>query len=116
MLGVDEGRDAALFLRLGDGMDGQRGLTRRLRAIDFYHSAAGIAANAQGHVEPDGARGDDIHILHLLVAHPHDGAFTEIFLYLAHSGLEGLHLGLFLRLFLLGFLSCELFFCFCHYL
>ena len=51
MLGVDERRDAAGFLRLGDGVDRQGRLTRRLGAVDLHDAAFGIAAHTQRHVE-----------------------------------------------------------------
>ena len=34
VLGIDEGRDAALFLGFGNGMKSERRLPRRLRAVD----------------------------------------------------------------------------------
>jgi hypothetical protein len=51
VLGVDEGADAAVALRLGDDVHGQRGLARRLRAVDLDDAAAGIAADAERDVE-----------------------------------------------------------------
>ena len=56
VLGVDEGRDAALRLHLGDGVQGERGLARGLVAEDLHHPAARIAAHAERAVEPDRAR------------------------------------------------------------
>ena len=47
MLSVDEGSDAAVLLCLCDGMDGERGLTRRFRTIDFYDTSLRVAANAK---------------------------------------------------------------------
>jgi hypothetical protein len=53
VLGVDEGRDAAGLLRLGDGVNRQRGLARRLGTVDLHDAALGIAAYAERHVERD---------------------------------------------------------------
>ena len=92
MFGVDEGGDASGFLGLGDGVDGQRGLTGRFGAVDFDDTAAGITAYTQGHVQSDGAGGDDFHLLDVVVAHFHDGAFSEALFYLVHGGLQGFQL------------------------
>ena len=43
MLCIDVGGETAKLLRLGDGMDRQRGLTGGLRAVDLYDAATGTA-------------------------------------------------------------------------
>ena len=55
MLCVDDGCYAALLLRLGDGKDGERGLSRLFRAVDFNDTSAGIAAHAECVVKSDDA-------------------------------------------------------------
>ena len=60
VLGVDEGADAAGALGLGDRVQGQRGLPRRLGAVDLDDPAARQTAHAERHVEADGAGGDDV--------------------------------------------------------
>ena len=50
VLGIDKGGNAASLLRLGNGVDGECGFTRRLGAINLDDAAAGIASHAQGHV------------------------------------------------------------------
>ena len=51
VLGVDEGRHAALLLRLGDHLQRDGGLARRLRPEDLHHAAARESAHAQRGVE-----------------------------------------------------------------
>ena len=82
MLCIDESSDAAVLLCLCDGVDGERGLTRRLRAIDFYDTSLRITANAESGVQTDAAGRDYFDIIHLLVAELHDGSLAEVFFYL----------------------------------
>ena len=96
VLGIDEGGDATCFLGLCDGMDGQGGLTRRLRTIDLDDASLGIASHAEGGVQSDTACGDDFHILYLFFAHSHDATLAEVLLYLRHGSLQRLQF-LFLR-------------------
>ena len=92
VFGVDEGRDAARLLGLGNGVDGQRRLARRLGAVDLDDAAFGVAPDTQGGVEPEAARGDDVDVFYLFVAELHDGAFAEVFFYFSHGGLQGFEL------------------------
>ena len=94
MLGIDEGSDAALLLRLGDGMDGEGGLTGALRAEDLDDAATRIAAHAECGIKGHTARRDDLYLLYLFIAHPHDGPFPKVFLYLGHRGLQGFQFSL----------------------
>ena len=55
VLGVDEGRGAALLLALGDDLQRQRGLARGLRTVDLDDAAARQAADAERDVEPERA-------------------------------------------------------------
>ena len=57
MFGVDDRSDAAFFVRVGSDGEGQGGFTGGLRAVDLYNATAGHAADANGHVEGDGAGG-----------------------------------------------------------
>ena len=59
VLGVDEGAHAARALRLRDRLQGQRGLARRLRAVDLDDAPARQPADAQRQVQPDRAGRDD---------------------------------------------------------
>ena len=92
VLSVDIGCNAAHLLRLGDGMQRQRSLARRLRAVDFDNASAGIATHTQRPVQTDGTRGDDVHILDTLVIHAHDGTGAKSLLNLGHSILHHLQL------------------------
>ena len=59
VLGVDERRDTAGGLGVGHRVQGDGGLTRGFRAVDLDDAAARQPADAQRHVEGDGAGGDD---------------------------------------------------------
>ena len=78
MLGVHESAGGAFFLGLGNGAQGQRGLTGGLRTIDFDDPAFRQAADAQGDIQPQGAGGNGGNALALLVAHAHHRTFTEL--------------------------------------
>ena len=92
MFCINECSDATCLLALCDGMDGQCGLTRRLRTIDLDDPAFGITTYTQGGIQCDTAGGDNLYIFYLLFTHTHDGAFTEILLDLSHCSLQGLQL------------------------
>ena len=81
MLGIDECCDATLLLCFGDGMDGERGLTTRLRSVDLDDASLRISAYAECGIQSDGARGDDLHVLYVLVAHAHDATLAEVLFY-----------------------------------
>ena len=55
VLGIDEGADAAGLLRLGDGVERERGLAGGFRAVNLDHAAARQAANAERDVEAERA-------------------------------------------------------------
>ncbi|MNS92258.1 hypothetical protein D3C72_1263870 [compost metagenome] len=78
VFGVDEGAGGAVFLGFGDDRQGQRGLTRRFRAVDLDDTAFWQAADAQGDVQAQRAGGDGRDSLALVVAHAHDGALAEL--------------------------------------
>jgi hypothetical protein len=53
VFGVDEGAGAADLLHLRDDLQRQRGLARRLGAVDLDHAAARQPADAERDVEPE---------------------------------------------------------------
>ena len=63
VLGVDEGRDAAGPLGLGDDVQGERRLAARFRAKDLDDAAAGNALPAQGDVERQAAGRDPVDLV-----------------------------------------------------
>ena len=81
MLRVDERRDAAGLLRVGDDMEAERGLAGGFGAVDLGDAAARDAADADRGIEVDGAGGDGGDLdSRALRAHPHDGALAELLL------------------------------------
>ena len=91
VLGVDEGADAALLLRLGQAVQRQRGLAGGFRPVDLDHPAARQAADAERDVEAERAGGDGVDVHRLVVlAEPHDRALAEIALDLGERGIQGL--------------------------
>ena len=93
MLGVDEGADAALLLRLGDDVQRQRGLAGGFRPVDLDDAAARQAADAERDVEAERAGRDrlDVHRL-VVLAEPHDRALAEGALDLGERGIQRLRL------------------------
>ncbi len=89
VLGVDERRDAAGGLGVGDRVQRDGGLTRGFRAVDLDDPAARQAADAERHVQGDRAGGDDRDRLAHLVAEPHHRAFAVVLLDLRERQLEG---------------------------
>src|SRR5690606_28116455 len=78
-----------LLLRLGDDLQRERGLTRRLGAVDLDHPPARQAAHAEREVQPQGARGDHLHVARGDgVAQAHDRPFAELLLDLTQCGCE----------------------------
>ena len=78
VLGVDEAADAAALLRLGDDVQGQRGLARGFRPEDLDDAAARQSADAEREVEADRAGGDRLDIHRVLVAEADERAFAEL--------------------------------------
>lgn len=78
MFGVDEGAGSSGLLHFGDGMEGERGLTRRFRAVDFDDATLGIAS-AERLVEGDGAGRGSLDLDCLMVAEAHNGTGAELF-------------------------------------
>ncbi|SLC96225.1 Uncharacterised protein [Mycobacteroides abscessus subsp. massiliense] len=90
MLSVDERGDTAGTLCIGDGMQSHGGLTRGLRTIDLDDAATGQTADAERHVQCDGAGRDHGDGLAHLVAEPHDRALAEALVDLCERELESL--------------------------
>jgi len=86
MFGIHERRGAAILLATRDHLQGERGLARRFRAVDFHHAPARQAADAQRHVEAQRTRGNHVDGLGRAIAHAHHRALAELLLDLAQSG------------------------------
>ena len=94
MLGVHKGHLAALFLRLRQNVQRQRGLAGGFRPVDLDDAPLGHAADAQRHVQRQRAGGDGLHVDIGVVPIAHDGTLAVQLLDLLHGGLQ--------RLFLVG--------------
>src|SRR5690606_13374273 len=90
VLGVDERGDAPGPLGVGDGVQRDRRLAARLRAVDLDDTPAPEAADAQGDVEGDRTGGDHLDRGAPLVAETHDRPLAELAVDLAERRLEGL--------------------------
>src|SRR3712207_205675 len=88
MLRVDKRCYATRLLCLCDGVDGQCCLTGTFRSVDLYDTSFRETAHAERRVKANTARGNDLHILYILIAHAHDRPFSEVFLYLRHCHLQ----------------------------
>ncbi len=89
MLGVDERREAPGLLRLGDDLEGERGLAGRLGAEDLDDAAPRDPAHTQGGVHRQGAGRDHRDRNVGLVSQPHDRALAELPLDLGERRLDG---------------------------
>ena len=75
---VHEGAGAAGLLGLGDGMEGQRGLARAFRTVDFDDAATRQSADAECDIEAERAGRDNVRIRRGFArAELHDGALAE---------------------------------------
>ena len=90
VLGIDERAHAARALGLGDRVQRQRGLARRLRAVDLDDAAARQPAAAERDIERDRAGGDDLDRLHLASVEAHDRARAELLVNRADGLRDGL--------------------------
>ena len=78
MFRVDERRHPAKLLRLGDDLQGERGLARRLGPEDLDHASARHAADAERVIDADGAGRNGFDWLNgALLAEAHDGALRR---------------------------------------
>ena len=62
------------------------------RAVNLDDAAAGITSHAQRVVQTDGAGGDDLDVLNVVVAQLHDGTAAEGLADFIHCYLQGLEL------------------------
>ena len=90
VLSVDEGRVTTGLLSVGDGMQGDRGLTGGLGAVDLDDTAAWEATDAEGDVEREGTRGDHLNGRAVVIAQAHDGALAELLINLRQGDFESL--------------------------
>ena len=89
MLGVDIGAHAAELLRFGDDLQRQSRFAGRFRSIDFHHSAARHAADAERDIEAQRAGGDDLHVFDdAALAKLHDRALAELLFDLAYGEVD----------------------------
>ncbi len=89
MLGIDEGRRAAHLLALGDHLEGERGLARRLRSVDFDDPTTRQAADTERDVERQRTGAVDLGSLTAAVTHAHDRALAELLLDLTERRRQG---------------------------
>jgi hypothetical protein len=86
---VDKGADTAALLRLGDTFERERGLARRVGAVDFDYAPARQSAHSERKVKPERAGRDHQGYLDRLLAELHyHRALTELFLDLAERQVE----------------------------
>jgi hypothetical protein len=91
VLGVDERRDPALALRLGDDVEADGGLARALGPEDLDDPAARDPADPQGDVERQRPGRDGLHLhVHRVLAELHDGAPAVLLLDLLERDLQDL--------------------------
>ena len=77
MFGVDECRQPAALLRVGNDMEHERGLAGRFRPENLNDTTARHAADAQRQIKRERAGGDHINLrLRARVAQPHDAPVT----------------------------------------
>ena len=93
VLGIDEGTGTTELLHFGNDLQRERGLARRLGAVDFDHPATWQAADAQGDVEPQRTGRHDLEVgRDLAIGHAHDRALAELLFDLCECGRQRLGL------------------------
>jgi hypothetical protein len=90
VLGVDERRDPTGCLRVGDRVQGHRGLARAFRAVDLDDAPARQAADAERHVQSDRAGRDDFDRHVGAIAEAHHRALAVLLLDLCQGDVERL--------------------------
>ena len=88
MFRVNKGRFTAAPLCLCDNVQGKRGFTRRLRAVNLNYPSFGQSADSKRHVQRKGTRGDHIHALNRAIPKAHNAAFSVCFFNLCDCGIE----------------------------
>ena len=110
VLCIDEGGNTTGLLCLGNGVDSQRGLTRRLGAEDLDDTSLRVTTHTKSHIKRYRTGRDDRNVVHFVAVHAHNRAFAKVFLDLGHHRVQDLKLvGVYLR-FLCHNLSCFIFF------
>src|ERR1700722_5418648 len=96
MLRVDESRRAAITLHFRNHLQGERGLTGRLRTIDLDDPPLRQTAYAQRDIEAQRAGGNRFHVVGRRgIAEAHHGALAELLFDLAQCGAQSLFVVLF---------------------
>ena len=99
MLGVHERGRAAQLLRLGNDLQCERRLTRRLRTVDLHDAASRQATDTQRDVQPDRTCRNSLYIPDdAAVSHTHDRSLAELLFDLA-EGLRECFLAIFIHYF-----------------
>jgi hypothetical protein len=89
VLGVNERRESAGFLRVGDDVEHQRRFAGRFRPVNFNHASARNAADAEREVERERAGRDDADFdFGLRVAEAHDRAVAVAFVDAGNGGFQ----------------------------
>src|SRR5690606_2101182 len=87
VFGVNKGTCAFELLHLCNHLQGQRGFTRRFRAVNFNNATTWQTTDAQSNVQTQGTRGDHLDVmLDVVVAITHDRALAELLFDLRQSG------------------------------
>jgi hypothetical protein len=89
VLGINERSGAAQLLAFGNGLQGQGGLARGFRAVDFHHAALGQAADTQRNIQHQRTRRNHLDRLDHTITHTHHRAFAELLFDLAQGGGKG---------------------------
>ena len=92
VLHVDEGGVAPALLTLGDAVQSQGSLAGGFRPVDLDDSAPGQAADAQGQVQGQGARGDGLHVQGGILPQTHYRAVAKLLFDLGQGCFQGLGL------------------------
>ena len=90
VLDVDESREAATLLGLGDGGKGESGFSGAFRAVNLDDTATGEAADAEGAVDENVARRDRIHRRNGGVSQATNGFAAIVLLDLLEGEIEAL--------------------------
>ena len=86
VFGVNNCRNTAGPLGIGNDMKAESGFAGRFRSEYFNNSASGQAAGAERNIKRQGAGADGRHIrMHRVVAKTHNGTLAEFFFDLADS-------------------------------
>ena len=90
VLGVNKRGNAAVLLCRCNGVQRNSGLTRRLRAIDFYDAPARETTNTQSNIDCGITGRNGLNRWAVVITQAHHSAFAVILLNHGHCGIEGL--------------------------